>query len=111
LFEKLVDANIAPNIDNSKLQVIINEYKPVQGIGEHIDDPKKFGNWIISLNSGCEIVFANKKTNEILGVYVNRCSRRRKCMKLSPNPARGYYLAGTMLRQVLRNLTNKIGKK
>jgi len=50
------------------------------------------------------------KLNIMKKIY-NNVPRRRKCMKLSPNHARGYYLAGTMLHQVLRNLTNKIGKK
>ena len=55
--------------------------------------------------------FLNSKDRYNYIVIVDSVTRRRKCMKLSPDPARGYYLAGTMLRQVLRNLTNKIGKK
>jgi len=76
LFKKLVSNDIAPDIDIDKLQVIINEYKPGQGIGRHIDDPIKFGKWVISvsLNSGCEVFFANKKTNKVCKIYVARCS-------------------------------------
>ena len=47
-----------------------------QGIGKHIDDPKKFGKWIISLTlgSGCEIVFSHKESGEIKKIYVDRKS-------------------------------------
>ena len=62
LFNKLRKSNLASDIDISKLQVIINEYEPGQGIGAHIDDPHKFGDWVISvsLNSDCIIIFTNK---------------------------------------------------
>lgn len=62
LFNKLRDKNLASDIDITKLQVIVNEYEPGQGIGAHIDDPYKFGDWIISisLNSDCCVVFTNK---------------------------------------------------
>lgn len=62
LFNKLRDNNLASDIDISKLQVIVNEYEPGQGIGAHIDDPNKFGDWVISisLNSDCAIIFTNK---------------------------------------------------
>ena len=74
LYSKLVDYEIAPCIDTDKLQVIINEYTPGQGIGKHIDDPNKFGAWIIyvSLGSGCEVVFS--KGCETRKVYVKRRS-------------------------------------
>ena len=62
LFNKLRDKNLGSDIDINKLQVIVNEYEPGQGIGAHIDDPHKFGDWIISvsLNSDCAIVFTNR---------------------------------------------------
>jgi alkylated DNA repair dioxygenase AlkB len=46
------------------LQVIVNEYLPGQGINAHVDDPVKFGAWVItvSLGSACEMEFASKKT-------------------------------------------------
>lgn len=62
LFGKLRSHNLASDIDIKKLQVIINEYEAGQGIGAHIDDPKRFGDWIISvsLNSDCMVIFTNK---------------------------------------------------
>lgn len=47
------------NNNFERLQIIINEYIPGQGISPHIDDPKQFGNWIvgISLISNIEMDF------------------------------------------------------
>lgn len=62
LFEKC--ANIAGLDTNCKLQVIVNEYVPGQGIRAHVDDPKQFGDWVItvSLGSTCQMDF--EKTDE-----------------------------------------------
>jgi len=63
--------------DPSLLQVIINEYLPGQGIADHIDDPKKFTNWVItiSLGSNCIMNFKSNKTIEcIIPLFLNRRS-------------------------------------
>lgn len=52
LFKKIQDAGFASDIPLDKLQVIVNEYKPGQGISAHIDDPKQFGEWVISVSLG-----------------------------------------------------------
>lgn len=39
---------------NTRWQVIVNEYKPRQGISKHIDDTKKFGPRIICVSLGAD---------------------------------------------------------
>lgn len=53
-------------LENLDLQVIVNEYVPGQGISAHIDDPRQFGEWVItvSLGSACEMLFERKKNSE-----------------------------------------------
>lgn len=53
-------------------QVIINEYLPGQGIAAHVDCVTCFENEILSLtlNSGCNMVFTNIKTNEKITKYL-----------------------------------------
>lgn len=57
-----------PEFDIQNLQVIINEYKPGQGIAAHIDDPRLFDNWIISVNLGSYTIvkFTEKSTGKII---------------------------------------------
>jgi alkylated DNA repair dioxygenase AlkB len=76
LFQKLRNKNIGNDIDLDKLQVIVNEYQPRQGIAAHIDDPKQFGEWIISVSigSGCNIKFSNSKENKYKNIYIDRRS-------------------------------------
>lgn len=76
LYKKLVKKGIAPDVNMKDLQVIINEYKPGQGIGKHVDDTKQFDKFVISvsLNSGCEVVFEKVFYGRIRKVYVDRCS-------------------------------------
>jgi alkylated DNA repair dioxygenase AlkB len=44
---------------NNKLMAIVNEYTHRQGIAPHIDDPEKFGGWImcVILSEGCYVNF------------------------------------------------------
>lgn len=74
LFKKLRDLNLGSDIDINKLQVIVNEYEPGQGISAHIDDPNKFGDWVISvsLGSNCNIKFT--KNNESHNIYIQKRS-------------------------------------
>lgn len=53
-------------------QLIINEYKPGQGISNHVDCEPCFGNTIvtISLGSKCIMDFKNLKTNEKVEVLL-----------------------------------------
>jgi len=64
LFEKI--AKLSGLDSNCKLQLIVNEYTAGQGIRAHIDDPKQFGDWVItiSLGSTCQMDFEKKQTNE-----------------------------------------------
>lgn len=36
-------------------QVIVNEYRPRQGISKHVDDPKKFGPRIVCISLGADV--------------------------------------------------------
>jgi len=55
-------------------QIIINEYKPGQGINPHIDHPKIFGDHICSLSLGSAANIVYSKQNEIESHYVHPCS-------------------------------------
>lgn len=74
LFKKLRQLNLGSDIDMDKLQVIVNEYHPGQGIAAHIDDPQKFGEWIISVSIGsnCNVKFT--KNNESHNIYIKKRS-------------------------------------
>ena len=54
-------------------QVIINKYKPGQGITAHKDHIKHFGNEIasVSLGSGVSMEFVNKEINHRVSRYLN----------------------------------------
>jgi alkylated DNA repair dioxygenase AlkB/ubiquinone/menaquinone biosynthesis C-methylase UbiE len=53
-------------------QVTVNEYRPGEGIGSHIDTPLAFGDGImsLSLNSGIVMEFWNSKSNEKKLLYL-----------------------------------------
>lgn len=54
-------------------QVIVNEYKPGQGIGDHVDEPEAFADEIVTVSLGHEVpmVFRHTETKE---QYVRRLS-------------------------------------
>ncbi len=62
--EKLIESKI---VEQSPDQIIVNEYKPGQGIREHVDNIQKFGDVVISLSlkSACEFKFINTKNKNI----------------------------------------------
>lgn len=76
LFNKLRENDFGSDINIDKLQVIVNEYLPGQGIAAHIDDPKQFGEWIISVSIGsdCIIKFSDSKNNKFYNIPIKRCS-------------------------------------
>lgn len=76
LFEKVKNNNYARDVDISTLQIIVNEYLPGQGIHHHVDDPVKFGEWIVGVNLGSNVMmeFKNKTTGEITKQYLHRRS-------------------------------------
>jgi alkylated DNA repair dioxygenase AlkB len=74
LFKKLRDLNIGSDIDVNKLQVIVNEYQPGQGISAHVDDPQKFGEWIISVSLGGNCIVKFTKNNESRDIYIKKRS-------------------------------------
>ena len=65
-----VDLNINSDIPLEKLQVIVNEYMPGQGISQHIDDVKQFGDWIISISLGSAVNINFTKGDIVERVYV-----------------------------------------
>ncbi len=74
LFKKIQDAGYASDIPLEKLQVIVNEYNPGQGISPHIDDPKQFGDWVISISLGCSVNINFTKGDVIKKIYVKNRS-------------------------------------
>jgi alkylated DNA repair dioxygenase AlkB len=63
LFKKIQDVGFASDIPIEKLQVIVNEYTPGQGIAPHIDDCKQFGDWVISVSLGSSLIINFTKDN------------------------------------------------
>jgi alkylated DNA repair dioxygenase AlkB len=74
LFKKIQEAGYASDIPLEKLQVIVNEYNPGQGISPHIDDPKQFGDWVISISLGCSVNINFTKGDVIKKIYVKNRS-------------------------------------
>jgi len=66
LFEKCAAAAGGIDVAAANLQVIVNEYIPGQGISAHVDDPRQFGDWVItvSLGSACQMDFKKQKSEE-----------------------------------------------
>lgn len=100
LYEKIAACVSLPAAAED-LQVIVNEYVPGQGIRAHVDDPSKFGEWVVtvSLGSGCEMEFARKEEKyrvrlEPRSVYVMTGESRYKWThaiagrKTDPGPPR-----------------------
>jgi len=60
LFKKAVGSlqkqNLGLDCPREKLQVIVNEYAPGQGIGKHIDSTREFGPWVITISLGSPVV-------------------------------------------------------
>lgn len=57
-------------------QVIVNEYKPGQGLGFHIDHTQSFDSCVVSLTlqSGCTMDFKHKDSKHQTQVYLERRS-------------------------------------
>ena len=70
LFQSIRNAGYASDIPLEKLQVIVNEYMPGQGISQHIDDVKQFGDWIISISLGSAVNINFTKGDIVERVYV-----------------------------------------
>ena len=73
LFKKIQTDGYAGDIQLDKLQVIINEYIPGQGISPHIDDPIIFGEWIvcISLCDSIGMIFSKYNINNSILIEKN----------------------------------------
>lgn len=74
LFKKLRKIGLGMEVDENKLQVIVNEYLPGQGIAPHIDDPKQFGEWVISVSLGSSCVVNFTKEKQIINKFINKGS-------------------------------------
>ena len=94
IYETAVAQNLVPKISKDKMQIIINEYMPGQGIGYHIDDPKIFGKTIVALTlgSGCELSFTNKINT--INKYVDQ-----KSLYVMKNDARYVWQHGIIKRK------------
>ena len=62
------------DIDREGLQVIVNEYKPGQGIGPHIDRVDLFGSVIWTLSLGCTVPMRFSRGKEKVDVKLYRRS-------------------------------------
>lgn len=67
---KYFDTNSGFLLKNEMDQLIINEYKPGQGIFAHIDHVKYFGDVIVCLNLGSAIGIDFTKDNKKKSIYV-----------------------------------------
>ncbi len=77
--DRLYDAAVAAGITTSRKpdQVIINQYTPGQGIAPHVDDTVKFGDFVMTVSLGSDIVmrFAERTTGgAMIDVVVPRRS-------------------------------------
>ena len=64
LFLKInLQYNLIKSNDLNKLQIIVNEYTPGQGISWHIDDMNKFGDFVACLSIGCDCSLDLKLNN------------------------------------------------
>jgi alkylated DNA repair dioxygenase AlkB len=74
LFKKIRNDQFAEDVPISKLQIIVNEYIQGQGIAPHIDDPRQFGSWVVtvSLGSDCYMDFTKEKKKH--SVYLKKGS-------------------------------------
>lgn len=60
------------DLDFNTQQIIVNEYKPGQGIAAHIDRPELFGPIIISLSLGSDCTFSFKKDSTVLNLNLKK---------------------------------------
>jgi alkylated DNA repair dioxygenase AlkB len=63
-----------PAVDRQQLQVIVNEYTPGQGIAPHIDSPRQFGDWVLSVSVGSPATMVFSKGAEKVPVVLDRRS-------------------------------------
>jgi len=69
LITELQEKKLLPNEVN---QIIVNEYRPGQGITAHTDDVRWFGEQIssLTLHSGCKMIMADRSASVIQGIYL-----------------------------------------
>jgi alkylated DNA repair dioxygenase AlkB len=73
LMTRLVERGILSELPN---QLIVNEYKPGQGIYPHVDDIRAFGDGIVSVSLGSTIIMDLTciKTKNTTSVFLRQCS-------------------------------------
>lgn len=74
LFEECRRQLPIPETPLDKLQVIVNEYLPGQGISKHIDNPHQFGEWVLTVSLGSPATMVFSKEKEEVSVVLERCS-------------------------------------
>lgn len=75
LRERSPDAALFPSASlDGPDQVIVNEYKPGQGIASHVDDPVAFGDTVVTLSLGApaEMVFRQQVTKQTFRTVLQR---------------------------------------
>jgi len=90
IIERTKSTNFASALDSNSLitfphlnQLTVNEYRPGQGIGSHVDTPSAFGDGLISLslNSGTVMEFRRQGSEEKKLVYL---APRSLCLMSGP---------------------------
>ena len=71
LLDRLMQSNIFSHAPN---QVIVNEYKPGQGIAAHTDHTKQFGPVVVSVSLGHAYHMVLTRGSNITAVKLERCS-------------------------------------
>lgn len=63
-----------PETPLDKLQVIVNEYEPGQGISKHIDNPHQFGEWVLTVSLGSPATMVFSKEEKEIPILLERRS-------------------------------------
>lgn len=74
LFETCRKVLPIPETSLEKLQVIVNEYEPGEGISKHIDNPRQFGEWVLTVSLGSPATMVFSKEKEEIPILLERRS-------------------------------------
>lgn len=74
LFKQCRVALPIPETSLDNLQVIVNEYLPGQGISKHVDNPRQFGEWVLTVSLGSPATMIFSKGEAEVPILLSRCS-------------------------------------